>query len=83
MFTGSAGNTVGCSFTVNVTDGEGHVFPIGEGVKLRWGGGSCGGRMGSDICLLSLFSDGAGNTAECSFTVTVREGECHIFTTGV
>ena len=29
-----------------------------------------------------VFTDGAGNTAECSFTVTVREGECHIFTKG-
>ena len=39
VFTGSAGNTVGCNFTVTFTEGEGHVFPIGEGVKLRLGWG--------------------------------------------
>ena len=27
--------------------------------------------------LTCVFIDGAGNTPECSFTVTVTEGECH------
>ena len=33
------------------------------------------------VCM--FFSDGAGNTAECSFTVTVGKGECHIYYRGV
>ena len=46
---------------------------VGLGVEVGWG----------LIFVCLFFSNWAGNTAECSFTVTVREGECHVFATGV
>ena len=34
---------------------------------------------GGERTVTYVFTDGAGSTAECSFTVTVTEGRCHLF----